>query len=182
MKIKSYEEFRDYYKRTNNFLLPLKNWSKKELTETQLKSKYRQYCNKIEVINNKKPKRSEHMQKVDRAMREIHKVNDLSYYNNFYSSLQENEKKILDDNMWMCPKTNGNYTFDGCHYVERSDNSKMAYDTDNIVLLPRYLHSCLDNFINPFTQQKLSRKEHHELWESILGTSKIVRLDNKNKN
>lgn len=196
--MKSFEEFVNYYKETNRFLLPLVNYSKKPLTDKQLESKYKEYCKKIEKQNEKREEKiidnkikmyesmlnptdakSEHFKRIDETMKKVHEKNDISCYRKFYNSLEHWQKKIIDDNMWLCPKKNGTYTFDGCHILDRGKYSKLADDEDNIVLLPRYLHKCLDDYINPFSNKIMKKEEHDDIWIYIVGEERWNRLHEK---
>lgn len=196
--MKSFEEFVEYYRETNRFLLPLVNYSKKPLSDKQLESKYKEYCKKVEKQNEKKEEKiingkikmyesmlnptdnkSEHCKNIDKTMQKVHENNDISCYRRFYNSLEYWQKKIIDDNMWLCPKKNGVYTFDGCHILDRGKYSKLADDEDNIVLLPRYLHKCLDDYINPFTQKIMKKEEHDDVWICIVGEERWNRLHEK---
>ena len=197
--MKSFEEFVAYYKETNRFLLPLVNYSKKPLTDRQLQSKYKDYCAKIEkqemkneekkidakikmyesMLNYDDSEKSEHCKSIDETMKRVHEKNDISCYRRFYKSLEMWQRKILDDNLWLCPKKNGSYTFDGCHILDRGKHSKLADDEDNIVLLPRYLHKCLDDYINPFTQKIMKKEEHDDIWICIIGEERWNRLHEK---
>lgn len=196
--MKSFEEFVNYYKETNRFLLPLVNYSKKPLTDKQLESKYKEYCKKIEKQNEKREEKiidnkikmyesvlnptdvkSEHCKRINETMKKVHEKNDISCYRKFYNSLEYWQKKIIDDNMWLCPKKNGAYTFDGAHIFDRGKYSKLADDEENIVLLPRYLHKCLDDYINPFTMKNMKKEEHDDFWICIVGLERWENLKNK---
>lgn len=193
--MKSFEEFVNYYKETNRFLLPLVNYSKKPLTDKQLESKYKEYCKKVEkqeekklddkikryekILNNEEKQKSSYVSSVDETMKRVHEKGDISCYRKFYNSLEPWQKKILDDNMWLCPKKNGVYTFDGAHIFDRGKYSKLADDEENIVLLPRYLHKCLDDYINPFTMKNMKKEEHDDFWICIVGLERWENLKNK---
>lgn len=200
--MKTLEEFISYYKETNRFILPIVNYSKKPLTDKQLESKYKEYCKKVEKQNEKREEKmidnkikmyekmmngengnkSEYANDVEETMKNVHEKNDISCYRKFYDSLEHWQKKILDDNLWLCPKKNRTYVFDGCHILDRGKHSKLADDEDNIVLLPRYLHKCLDDYINPFTSKIMKKEEHDNLWICIIGEERWNRLLKKSIN
>lgn len=178
--ISSFDEYRLYYTQYHKLPYPQTTWdTKKEFTDRELQSKYRDYQNKIEKLNIKKDtiELSEYAQKVKNAMENVHKENNLKPYMEFFVTLECWQQELIKENMWMCP----NKTFDACHYKERSTYPNMAYVEDNIVLLPRPLHQSLDNRCWIGTNKMISAEEHHKLWTRILGEERIKRLDEMSK-
>lgn len=55
----------------------------------------------------------------------------------------------------------------------------MVYDFDNVYSIFRYLHSCLDNSINPFTQEQCSKEEIEQYWIRIIGKEKYFELQER---
>jgi hypothetical protein len=65
---------------------------------------------------------------------------------------------------------------DGAHVVARSKCKKMIYDNDNVYLLSRYVHGCIDGFIDPITKQSMSWEESQNYWIRIIGQEKYNEL------
>lgn len=172
MYVLTEKEYFDYYKENHCLPFPQNTW-KTDYTDNQLKSKYENYCTKMEKLNEEydEDTPSEYVFKVETAMRNVHVKHDLKPYLEFFVTLDAWQQQILREYGWI---TNG---FDACHYKERSVHPEMAYVEDNIVLLPRALHSTLDDRCWIGTNIRISETEHHRMWEQILGTDRINRLD-----
>lgn len=90
----------------------------------------------------------------------------------FYSICTPEEKKIIDLHLW------GDFKIlDGAHYKSRSSSPSMKYDVDNVYLIFRYLHKCLDEAIDPFTQESISKDQVEEYWLKIIGKEKYDELN-----
>lgn len=58
---------------------------------------------------------------------------------------------------------------DPAHVIGVGIAPSMCYLDDNVVLLNRYSHDCLDNCKSPITGQNISREERDEWWKRIVG-------------
>lgn len=92
----------------------------------------------------------------------------------FLSILTKEEFDMIKSNLWGVMKT-----LDGAHIIPRSQKPSLIYDVDNVVLLCRYVHSCLDGGIDPFTQKRISKEEVKEYWYRIVGRDHYEMLKNK---
>jgi hypothetical protein len=94
----------------------------------------------------------------------------------FLSILTKEEFEVIKPNLWGVMKT-----LDGAHILSRSNRCDLVYDIDNVVLLCRYVHSCLDNGVDPFTQERISKEEVKEYWYRIVGKEYYEMLENRGK-
>ncbi len=94
----------------------------------------------------------------------------------FYSVCTKEEKEILDKNLYGVFKI-----LDGAHYLQRSIYPEYKYCEWNVYNLFRYVHTCLDNKINPFTKKKLSQEEHEQFWRRIIGDEEFKKIQERVK-
>jgi hypothetical protein len=93
----------------------------------------------------------------------------------FYQTLSEEEKSIIDKNLY------GDFRLiDGAHVVPRSVSLKLKYEEKNVYCLSRYVHKCLDECMDPFTQLPINRQKVKEYWIRIIG-EEIYNWLQKNK-
>lgn len=195
------EQYKEYYKENKGLPYPQTTWNRNKIfTDRELDSKYKDYCNKIEKQELKKEEKiidyklqqfepkekrvSEYTENINKAMKERHDLSDSNpvEFLEFLSMIPTEHKLKIKENMWLCPKnTNGYYTFDSAHIIERSICPKLANDIDNLVLLPRYLHTCIDNYIDYYTGERMGEKEHTELWIKLVGQERWDRLQRKRR-
>ena len=82
----------------------------------------------------------------------------------FLSICTDEERKIIEPHLW------GDFKkLDGAHCIPRSQSLKLKYELRNVYLLSRRVHSCLDNCLNPFTGENISKDERDKLWVRIIG-------------
>lgn len=94
----------------------------------------------------------------------------------FYATCTNEEKAILDKSLFGVFKI-----LDGAHYLPRSRFPEYKMCDFNVVLLYRYVHTCLDNMINPFTKKKLSQEEHEQFWRRIIGDEEFKQIQERVK-
>lgn len=176
------EEFIDCYRVNNRFPYPLKNWSKKPLSDTELRRKYNEYLRTLENNKCKKSvmKKRSYSNKVRKAMEssKSHKR-----WDDFYRTLTKDEKKAVDDTMWMCPRdSTGMVVFDTAHIVSRSSSYSLASDIDNMIELPRGFHSYIDDYKNPLSNEHehISKEEHDSIWIRLVGKELWEKINDRN--
>lgn len=92
----------------------------------------------------------------------------------FYATCTNEEKAILDKSLFGVFKI-----LDGAHYLSRGAFPEYKYFDWNVFLLYRYVHTCLDNMINPFTKKKLSQEEHEQFWRRIIGNAEFKSIQER---
>ena len=58
---------------------------------------------------------------------------------------------------------------DCAHILPRSTYPSLKYNSSNIVLLYRCIHTKIDNFIDPLTNKPMTKEEHETWWRSLVG-------------
>ena len=72
----------------------------------------------------------------------------------------------------------GNFgILDGAHVFSRGSNLQMKYDIDNVYILSRYAHTCIDNYLNPFTEKYMGKEGNKIFWIKIIGEEKYNELE-----
>lgn len=89
----------------------------------------------------------------------------------FYSKCSDDEKIILNSKLWGKMKT-----LDCAHVFPKGSYPNMKYEQSNIFLLYRYVHFCLDNYLNPFTEEKITKEEVQEFWKRMIGEQTYAEL------
>lgn len=70
---------------------------------------------------------------------------------------------------------------DPCHIFSRGSYIHMKYMVDNILIAPRYFHTCVDQYRNPFTLQFMDQEERYAMWIKFIGIDKWNYLLNKSR-
>lgn len=144
---------------------------KSSLTEKQLQRKWIQYQNR--ELNRAEKKKSQFTQKDERweyiksglgkSCRLIERLSELNL-NDALIDLNNNAGWLLK-------------TIDGAHYKSRSRYPFLVYYPDNVVPLNRYSHSMLDQYKDPISGEPISKEEHEEWWQLILGEEIYNRIN-----
>ena len=179
--IDSFEEYKEYYSTHSRLPYPQMTYSNKPLNERQLMTKYKDYQKKVEK-NKAKPVYqqnddadrpiSEYTKKLMSAKQKARELDpEYEAYKAFLSKLDIEQRIILKKN------SVGVFgTFDPAHIFDCGSYPYMSDVVDNIVMIPRYLHTNIDQLINPFTQEGMTKDEHTELWKLIVGEERYDRL------
>lgn len=67
-----------------------------------------------------------------------------------------------------CGLTSQSKILDAAHIKPVSLYPQLTYDINNIRLLCRDCHRCIDNFLSPVDGKPLSTEEHEAWWERII--------------
>ena len=73
----------------------------------------------------------------------------------------------------------GQLGLDCAHIYNVGKYPLLCYDPNNIVLINRYLHSCLDDFKSPLTRDSISLEEVMRWWEMLAGKTQWTNLQNE---
>lgn len=67
-------------------------------------------------------------------------------------------------------------TLDLAHVIPRSKSSNLYYNSNNIVLLSRYVHSSLDTYHDPITGKSITKHRVEQWWKYIVGEEQYEKL------
>lgn len=70
---------------------------------------------------------------------------------------------------------------DPAHVLRRSEAPSLIYNKDNVALLNRFSHSCLDQFRNPINGKPIKKEEYVYWWKRIIGEDLYKKLLDKAK-
>lgn len=171
--IDSLEDYIEYYKLNKKLPYPQVSYSAKELNERQLATKYKDYCKKIKNVKEKQEnnEESEYLKNLKKAKEEARKLDPEG--KTFYNSLTEEQKDFLKRNSF--GKFNN---LDPAHIFSTGEYPFLADEIENIVMIPRYVHSYIDQMLNPFSDkhEKLTKEQHSELWIQFVGEERYKSL------
>lgn len=177
MQIESFDEYKEYYNKYGRLPLPQVNYSAKPLNERQLLTKYKDYQKKVSgrkvATDSESYKISDYTKRVMSAKQSA-RDNDPNHevYNAFLNKLTAEQRLHLKKN------SIGVFgIYDPAHIFDCGSYPYMSDVVDNIVMIPRYLHSHIDQFLDPFNEgEHLTADEHTELWKMIVGEDRYNRL------
>lgn len=183
MKIESFEEYKAYYEKYHRLPLPQVSYSAKPLNDRQLLTKYNDYQKKVEradakrasVLNDKEDSEfiSDYTKKLMSAKQKARELDPRhEVYSAFLAKLSVEQRVHLKKN------SVGVFgTFDPAHVFSCGEYPFMSDNVDNIVMIPRYLHAHIDQYLNPFIEgERLTEDEHTELWKLIIGEERYDKL------
>jgi len=103
-------------------------------------------------------------------LKEIIKLRDMSCLFVKIATIQELSILEKKEGWWLQKFT------DGAHLISRAEAPSQIYNVNNVILLNRYIHSCLDQFINPLTGESMGIEgkaqwitrimQENKLWDS----------------
>ena len=182
----SKNEFTEFYKKYKRFPNGLYCNPDKVLNSKQLESKYKKYLisgeKRLDRFSKQSKKQSKKPKiKIDNKWIEtrekvfIRDKETCQYYKSLNLNDQFKAQKILEENSHLLD-------LDPAHIFGKGSYPKLKYDTDNIVLLFRFFHSRIDNYLHPVTGKSITKEERNNIWISIIGIEKWNSLLNKIKN
>lgn len=144
---------------------------KNKLTEKQLQRKWVQYQNR--ELNRAEKKKSQKNQK-DERWEEIRAGlgKNCRLVSRLYELGLNDALGELNTNAGWLIKT-----IDGAHYKSRSRFPMLIYYPDNVVPLNRFSHSMLDQYRDPINGDPITKEEHEQWWELILGEEAFSRIN-----
>lgn len=170
----TFEEYKNYYIRSNYKYFPDGQYCnpKKILKDNQIEFKYNKYIKGVERKTLKG--NSKYIQKIFDVEEEC--KNEDPFAVKFYSRIKELDKQWNTDFHDYFKKMNKvvGDIYDPCHIISRGTNRKLSSLKENIIIMPRYVHSLLDQYYEIFsvTPKSISRKRHEEIWKLIVGEEK----------
>jgi len=171
------EEYKNYY--LKNRVFPDGQYSNKDkvLNDKQIKTKYEKYCKRTE--KKKVKENSDYMNKVFEVEAECKKDNPNA--ERFYNKIQELDKEWNTNFESYFRKMNKIFgdIYDPAHILGRSPRF-MAVEKENIEILPRFVHSNLDQYLEIFDKEykhyTISKERHEEIWRLIIGNERYDEL------
>lgn len=170
----TFTEYKNYYIRSNFKYLPDGQYcnSKKILKDNQIELKYNKYINNLE--KKKLKGNSKYIQEILDVEKEC--FSEDPHANNFYNRIKELDKLWGTDYHSYFMKMNKMLgdIYDPCHIVPRGRSRKLSIFKENIIIMPRYVHSLLDQYyeIFSYSPKAISSKRHEEIWKLIIGEDK----------
>jgi hypothetical protein len=183
--IYSYEEFIEYYKKHNRF--PVNIYWKAGLNDKQLKTKYKKYLSVVEKSKEKKkPKKKAKVQvkNTDREKDNKIKLECLIRANNECEILPIICQNYSEEQVNQLTKTifsNIDFqTLDPVHIVSRRYKNA-RWDSQNILIGYRYIHSMIDQYINPVTGEKMTKQQRDDFFIMLIGQERWDYLQEKKR-
>lgn len=168
----SFEQFKAYYEENGRCVNDIQPRSK-PLNQKQLDRRYQQYVQS----QKRREERYEDYKVVDDEWVEVREyvLSRDRYTCRLTEVLTDEERERVT------PRDEYNpFACDPAHVFPRSTHPHLAYDTDNVVALCRLFHSRLDTFRNPLNGLPLSKAQHREWWERIVGGPRLLKkIENK---
>lgn len=185
--ILSQEDYISYYLKTGRFADGQYSPPNKKLNEAQLKTKYNKYIKRQEKkqiniterfsdFSEKEDGELTYVQKVLRAEKEA--LDRDPDKQEFWKNLTEREKSAIREKIGIARDKKGEIIYDPCHIIGRTQNKTLAIDPENIIYMPRIIHSLIDTYLN-FEGKPISKEERENLWKHILGEEWYNRLQRK---
>ena len=178
----TYEEFSDFYNRYGKYPNDLGR-RKNPLNENQLKRRYEKYLKSEEKKQaatkrkTEKVKNSQSSKVDDKWIAVLEQVRKRDGYRcRLLDKVTEEEKSEIKRKSYGFHKL-----LDCAHVFGRGAYPHMKYNVDNVVLLNRYSHSCLDQGRDPITGEQISPERLENWWRFIVGDTYYDELLNKAK-
>jgi|WetSurMetagenome_2_1015567.scaffolds.fasta_scaffold02633_16 hypothetical protein len=161
--MKTFEEFKEYYSKYHRF--PDGQYCRdKVLNEKQLYTKYCKYLKKLDKVDSTT---SNHQQNIFDAEKEV--VRRDPNKKEFWKNFTEEEKVFLRNKCNMFKDKHNEMLYDFAHIINRPKNKDLSENPLDIIQMPRYYHSLLDDYINPLTGKSITKEERTQLWIYIIG-------------
>ena len=164
MKALNEEEFIAKYESTGYLPHPMQYRGKGKLNIKSLKTKYKEYCKKVEALNNK-PKGLSYQKEWDECREAVYARDN--HECQLWGVLTEEEKKIAVENGYY-----GQFKrITPAHFLFRSTNPKLKCEVDNVYTISLMFHSWLDENRSPLTGEYIGKQRVlEEWWKRILPT------------
>lgn len=171
MKKKTYEEFIAFYRKTG--ILDMGTCVRtpsKPLNERQLATAYSQYEQKLEKAKQKEKAVSPKGESEDSKLRKMIETRDGGRCR-LMANLSLYDKSTLLSN------SGGQHKMlDAAHVFGKGPFPHMRYVKENIVLLNRFSHNCLDTQKSPITGKPITAEEKEQWWCLIVGRESYEEL------
>lgn len=173
-------DYKNAYIRSNYRFLPDGQYCNpnKRLNDERLEDKYNKYVKRLE--NKKLKGNSKYMQSVYDVEAECRKENPQAEF--FYSNIRKFDEKNDTDFEGYFRRRNKALgdIYDPAHIFPRGTHPELSTEKDNIIILPRFVHSLLDAdielFSEDFVHRTISKERKEEIWNIILGEDNYNRI------
>jgi hypothetical protein len=166
------KEYKNYYIKNNRFPDGQYNNPQKILNERQVKTKYEKYCKRYEKKQVKE--NSEYKQAIFDAEKNV--IDNDPEAQEFWSKWNTEERYVLNQRCLMFKNDKGEILIDPAHVFGRGEAPQLSSEELNIIPMPRYFHSLIDQYINPITGKAMKKEEHEQLWRRIVGDKRYDEL------
>lgn len=151
----TFEEFKDYYEKYGYTITGKTN------IKQGLKYQYKKYVKKEEKKKLWKDCRDEAFRRNPNGEQFFDNLTDREF--DFYIELKGDMS-----------------IFDPCHIIGKGECPKkeLVNNPDNILIAPRYFHSLIDQYRNPFTAEHeiISKEERETIWIRFIGKEMMQKL------
>jgi hypothetical protein len=156
--------------------------NERRLNNAQLLTKYKKYCKAQAKIDSQKKvfntiteewegkEPSNYLKNVFLAEKEARECDPQC--SQWYQHLSIAEYSFLSNKSRIFQDNKGQILYDPAHIINRGGNTKLANCVENIIMLPRYIHSLLDQGNSPFSGKKWSLEEKEAFWIKIVGKAR----------
>jgi hypothetical protein len=176
LKRMTIENFILFFKKYRYF--PEEVYFNKNKAESFTDKDYNKYYNKyLEKIQKKENKLNENkIIKIDEDWENCKRQVDLRDPDGaeFLNKLTKFEKKVLTNKIFSSISV-----IDYAHIFEKSKYPSLKYDPDNIIKLPRLVHSSIDHNKDWVTDKFISKEDKKNFWIRFIGKNKYNNLLNK---
>lgn len=169
----TFDDYRNSYIRSNYKRLPDGQYCnpKKALNENQLATKYKKYVRKSETKEIKG--NTKYVQAIYDIEAEC-RIED-PFADEFYASVATLDASWGTDYVSYFKRMNKMIgdIYDPAHILPRGANPRLASCKENIIMLPRFVHTLLDNQLEIFNEENkhttTTKERHEKLWRLIVG-------------
>lgn len=156
-------QYKEFYKKYNKTIDQIQS-PNKGLSDNQLLNKYNRYKIKEERKYNKSINKVRKGTISDNKWVEVRTRAFLLNPNaeHFFSCLSTREEKYIRNRML------GVFGILDPAHILGKQNDNLYYNVNNILICPRFFHSCIDHYTNPFTMKKMSDIERTKLFKRFV--------------
>jgi len=184
MKVYSYDEFLEYYQKyskTPNQISKPKN----SLNKKQIKSLHKKYLKQMKKREKKNRKKWEEETNKEVNLEDIkdEKWEELKrsvFRRDNYSCQLQKVLTVKELTFFrLSAPSDLQNILDPCHIFGKGAFPHLKYEEDNIVIMNRYSHSCIDQYRSPVDGINISKEEREKWWIRIVGELKYFKLKEK---
>lgn len=183
MKITTLEEFKESCDKKRCLRNTMYN-NKTCLTDSKRERCYKQYLTKLEKDKIKREeqiaKSKNKVIKVDEAWLECKRIVKERDGNKcrFISICTPAEKKIILEKVFMFKDFQ---KLDPAHIYSQGAYKHMYVLPENVATLYRYVHTCIDQFLDPFTEEYIGKEGNIYYWKRIVGEDIYNELERRSR-
>lgn len=176
---KTLEEYIQHYQEKGYLLDGQYSNPDKKLNYGQLKHKYERYCSRSVRKEEKKGRSSDYMNAIYKVEEKCR--NDDPAASIFYNRIAELDEQWGTDYEDYFGKKNKmlGSIYDPAHIFGRGSANHLSAEPLNIIMLPRFVHSMLDQYLEIFSidvHKGITKERHEEIWRLIVGDERYNQL------